>query len=183
MMVMVAVFVGCSILLFNYSFNTKLNRDAEQKKVDQVNQRIAAFTVQHQVDPRTEDYHAFVALVEQLKNSRRDWTPIFELITKNLYKSSRLLTMEVNDKDVMLLHLEFASLKEAAYYTVLLQNSTLLEKVSVQDISISKKSKGMDKTAVSQMEAGKTAGSIQTSTVVSYSVSLEILLKSLVSGK
>jgi hypothetical protein len=183
MIAMVVVFVGCSIILWFYSFNINMNMDAEQKKVDQANKQIAALTVLHQIDPRTQDFNSFTALLQQLKNGRRDWAPIFDLITKNLYKSSRLLAMEVNDKEVISLNLEFASLKEIAYYTILLQNSTLIERVSVKEVSISKKSKVVGKTPVSQAEAGKTDSAIQTSTLVSYSVSLEIQIKSLVSGK
>jgi hypothetical protein len=181
MIAMVAVFVGCSIFLFFYSFHTNMNMDAELKKVEQANKHLAALTVLHQADPRTQDYHSFAALLQQLKNNRRDWTPVFDLITKNLYESSRLLTMEVNDKEVMSLNLEFASLKEVAYYTILLQNSTLVERVSVKDIS--KSSKVVNETPVSQVEAGKSDRAVQTSALISYSVSLEMQLKSLVSGK
>jgi hypothetical protein len=180
---MIVAFIGCSMLLLFYSFNTNINMDAEQKKVDQANKRIAALTVLHQVDPRTQDYDSFAALLQQLNKSRRDWAPIYDLITKNLYKSSRLLTMEVNDKEVISLHMEFASLKEVAYYMILLQNSTLVERVSINDISISKKTKAAAQTSVSQVEPGKSDSVIQTNTLQSYSVSLEIQLKSLVSGK
>jgi hypothetical protein len=183
---MILVFLGLGIFLFFYSFTTNMNIDAEQKKVDQVKAHIITLTAKQQVDPRTQDYTAFSTKLNQLKAGRRDWAPIFDLITKSLYKTSRLLTMDVNDKEIMSLNLEFASFKEVAYYTILLQNSTLVEQVSIKDISIAKKSKVEDlspKTPAFQAEAGKLDSSIQTSTLISYSVYLEIKLKSLVSGK
>jgi hypothetical protein len=183
MIVMILVFVGCGVFFFFSSFHTEMNMDAEQKKVELANKRVAALTAQHQIDPQTQDYHTFAALLQQLKESRRDWAPIFDLITKNLYKTSRLLTMDINDKGVMSLNLEFASVKEVAYYTTLLQNSNLVEQVSIKDISISKKSKLIGKTQGSPVETGKSVSGLQTTTLVSYSVSMQIQLKSLVSGK
>jgi hypothetical protein len=183
---MIIVFLGLGIYLFFYSFTTNLNIDAEQKKVDQAKARINTLTALHQVDPLTQDYTAFSSKLNQLKSGRRDWAPIYNLITKSLYKSSRLITMDVNDKELMSLSLEFASFKEIAYYTILLQNSTLVDQVSIKDISISKKSKVVvpsPTTPDSQVGAGNSVSAIQTSTLISYSVSLEIQLKSLVSGK
>jgi Tfp pilus assembly protein PilN len=183
---MIIVFLGFGIYLFFYSFTTNMNIDAEQKKVDQAKARIITLTAMHQVDPLTQDYTAFLTKINQLKSGRRDWAPIFDLITKSLYKSSRLLTMDVNDKEVMSINLEFASFKEVAYYTILLQNSTLVDQVSIKDISISKKSKAVGpspSTPVSQLGAGNPKSAIQTNTLISYSVSMEIQLKSLVSGK
>jgi hypothetical protein len=180
---MVVVFFGCSFILLFFSFNTDQNMEAERKKIEEANKRIAALTVLHQVDPRTQDYDAYAALLQQLTKSRRDWTPVFELITKNLYKSSRLLSMEVNDKAAVSVNLEFAALNEVAYYTILLQNSPLIEQVSVKGISITKKSKEEVKLPLSQMKPGKLDNPIQTTTLVSYLVTMELQLKSLVSGK
>jgi hypothetical protein len=71
---------------------------------------------------------------------------------------------------MMSLKLEFASLKEVAYYTTLLENSVLVKQVSIKDISHAKKVLVQSPT-------------IQTSTLVYYSVSLDIQLKSLGGGK
>jgi hypothetical protein len=166
------VFVGCGILLLFYSFSISINMEAEQRKNDQESARIRSLTALHQVDPLTQDYNTFAALMQQLKDGRRDWAPLFDLITKNLYKSSRLLTMTVNDKEVITLNLEFVSLKEVAYYTSILQSSPLVDSVSVKNTAITVKSKLLN------------SGSVEkTINYTYYSVSLEIKLKSLAKGK
>jgi Tfp pilus assembly protein PilN len=183
---MLVIFIGCGILLFFSSFNTNMNMEAEQRKNDQEAAKIRTLTALHQVDPRTQDYNTFAALLQQLKDGRRDWAPLFDLITKNLYKSSRLLTMTVNDKEVISLNLEFASMNEVAYYTTLLQKSPLVDSVSVKDIAIAKKSKLLNSGSNAlNATATKPTASVKPieQTITYYSVSLEIQLKSLVKGK
>jgi hypothetical protein len=171
---MIIIFVGCGILLFLYSFSTNMHIDAEQKKVDQTKAQIIKLTAMHQVDPRTQDFNIFSVKINELKSGKRDWVPIFDLITTNLYKSSRLLTMKVDAKDLISADFQFASLKEVAFYSTLLKNSPYVEKVYSKEITQNKASKTLGSSSPNSSNA---------STIVYYSVSLDIQLKPLVKEK
>jgi hypothetical protein len=151
-----------------------MNMDAEQKKVEQAKARIITLTAMHQVDPLTQDFNVFSAKINELKSSKRNWVPIFDLITTNLYKSSRLLTMKEDAKELISADFQFTSLKEVAYYSTLLKNSPYVEKVSLKEISQSKASKTLKSSSTT---------SSNVTTIIYYSVSLDIQLKPLVKGK
>jgi hypothetical protein len=171
---MIIIFVGCGILLFFYSFTTNMNMDAEQKKVDHAKAQIITLTAMHQVDPRTQDFNIFSAKINELKSGKRDWAPIFDLITTNLYKSSRLLTMKVDAKELISADFQFTSLEEVAFYSTLLKNSPYVEKVYSKEITQNKASKTLGSSSPNSSNA---------STIVYYSVSLDIQLKPLVKEK
>jgi hypothetical protein len=148
-----------------------MNMDAEQKKVDHAKAQIITLKTMHQVDPRTQDFTAFSAILNQLKAERRDWAPIFDLITTNLYKTSRLITMKVDAKELISADFQFTSLKEVAFYSTLLKNSPYVEKVYSKGITENKASKTLESSSTNSANA---------STIIYYTVSLDIQLKPLV---
>ena len=141
MIAMIVLFVGSALVLFFYSFSTNVNMEADKNKIKQLNTRIRTLNALHQVDPKTKDYEAFLAQINQVKSESRDWVPVFQLISTNLFKTSRLLNMDATDKEILTLHLEFAFLQEVANYAILLKRSPLLDKVSIKEISQAQRSK------------------------------------------
>jgi hypothetical protein len=137
---MICFFAATGLTLFLYSFTTHSNNTTEQNQIDKLKLRITALNSLHQVDPLTKDYETFVAQLKQLKAERRDWVPFFDLVTGNLYKSSRLIKMAVDKDAVVSLKLEFTALKDVAEYTTLLQKSELIEQIEMDNIQETYKS-------------------------------------------
>lgn len=137
---MICFFVATGVSLSLYSFTTHSNNTSGQNEVDKLQLRINELNNLHQADPLIADYEAFVTQVKQLKSERRDWVPFFNMITTNLFKSSRIIKMAVNKDEVVTLNMEFTSLKDAAEYTTLLQRFELTEQAEMDKIKLIYKS-------------------------------------------
>jgi hypothetical protein len=145
-------FLAIAFSLLFYSYTLEKGTNGSAQAINLLQASISKLTSQRQIDPLTKEVQALSTEVTKLKETRRDWLPFYELITSNLPKTARVLSAEVTDNEGtsasnqangqaaalqndqnthVRMFAEFTDLQAVAQYTVLMQNSELVDTVSV----------------------------------------------------
>ncbi|MDF2960942.1 MAG: hypothetical protein K0S39_2677 [Paenibacillus sp.] len=132
----VSIFLLMTVLLvFSvYSSDTTTNKKTAQ--IAEMQQRIQRLNAVRQVDQTTLDYTKFNEELRKVKETRRYWVPVFELLSNNVPPTARIVNMGVEEQEKMSLNMEFADLTQIANFMTLLQKASLFDNVTV--ISIEK---------------------------------------------
>ncbi|CAG7648265.1 hypothetical protein ACFQI7_12880 [Paenibacillus allorhizosphaerae] len=131
----IGVSLLAAVLISTFVVRYHGNVDMQLTQIDQMQKRIEQLNALRQVDPRTEYYNKMYADFSKLIENRRNWIPVFELLSKNVPPTARVVTMGVKEREKMTLQMEFADWKLAAEYVTALQQSGLFETVQVAEIN------------------------------------------------
>lgn len=153
MLVSAIFFLTIAFSLLFYSYTLEKGTNGSVQAITLLQASISKLTSQRQIDPLTKEVQALSTEVTKLKETRRDWLPFYDLMTSQLPKTARLLSAEVtdtsegtsasnqangqaaalqNDQNTHVrMFAEFTDLQAVAQYTVLMQNSELVDTVSV----------------------------------------------------
>ncbi|MEF3303759.1 PilN domain-containing protein [Paenibacillus sp. GYB003] len=158
-------------------FVVRYDGDLERRtaEIERMRLDLQRATAARQVDRRTQDYNAMTAGVAKLKDSRRDWSPVFELVSRYVPQTARIVAMEAKEQNRIALGMEFADLTQIAEYTVHLQKSGLIAAVRVSGIERQEKHAGTP--AVSSPPVNPPGSA------ASYNVAIQITLQPLSNGK
>jgi hypothetical protein len=146
-------FLTIAFSLLFYSYQLEKGTNGGDQAINLLQASISKLTSQRQIDPITKEVQALSAEVTKLKETRRDWLPFYDLITSRLPKTARLLSAEVTDTSEgtsasnqangqaaalqndqsthVRMFTEFTDLQAVAEYAVLMQNSELVDTLSV----------------------------------------------------
>lgn len=143
----VSMLVAGALVAYHYDLQQGLSGKA--LAAEQLNANVRELSQQRTVDPVTVEYNKFLKEIQQLRSQRYDWVPVFGLLTSQLPETSRLLTVQYNMEAAanssqaggavptpyVSLKGEFASLEQSIEYIVRLQQSPLVERVDIEDIT------------------------------------------------
>lgn len=154
--VLIALLIGFFVVRYDANIDDKSGQTAE------IQEKIKQLQALRTVDSVTVDYNALNEEVNKLKASRRYWIPVFEALSGNLPKTSRITSLGFDEHEKLTIAMETDTLDHIADYTTLLQQVPLVAKLSVAKIEKISKS-----------------ASIGDRTLYAYSVSIEISLTKL----
>lgn len=117
-----------------YSFQVERNIDDLMVQSQGMKNQIHALLQARQPDPITNDYNAFLQEVNHIKSKRIYWNPLLTFITNQLPELSRLVSISVETSEKITVNLEFVNLDDTAQYVAMLQQSALLEQVTVKHV-------------------------------------------------
>lgn len=130
----VLIILTTSYYHYDLSKQQRVELDQKQQLKQSYDIRIQNLTADLQVDQKNTDYLNYKDRVAELKDSRIDWVPVFEVLTTSLKSPSRIISMESADKEILTIHFDFVEYDNMVDYLVLLEKSTLLEVVSPVNI-------------------------------------------------
>ncbi|WP_438445776.1 PilN domain-containing protein [Gorillibacterium sp. sgz5001074] len=124
---------GCAGMIY-YHVHTSQNVQAKDELKAKLESQVAVLRKERIVDTRSAQYQAFVKDLDKVKAARKDWLPVFQVLTSQLPVTSRIQTMSSDAKGKVKLELQMKTLEDVSGYIVLLQKSSLFQTVTAQSI-------------------------------------------------
>jgi Tfp pilus assembly protein PilN len=126
-----------AVILCTIYYNYNVNTGQQEEQIKAMQSRIQQLNSLRVLDQLTTDYNMLSAEISKLKENRNYWIPVFELMSKSVPASARVVSMGVkpNEQEKMVMSMEFSDLATVAEYMTVLQGSSIFQTVGVQSIT------------------------------------------------
>lgn len=135
------IFLIPATLIVYMGWSSNMSSEAIKKEIVQKENRVEQLKGQLKTEATTLVFQRFSDEIKTLKDNRRYWVPVFEMISKSLPDTSRVTRMNVNTQEEISIRYQFEELVQVADYLVSLQSSELTERVDVNSISRSEQTR------------------------------------------
>jgi hypothetical protein len=132
--IIVSLLIAVLLIFTVYRSDVNVNKKTDQ--IAEMKQRVQQLNQLRQIDQTTTEYKTFNDELRKVKETRRYWMPVFDLLSTSVQPTARVVTMGAKEQGKMSLDMEFSDLNQIANYVALLQKSSIFNEVSV--ISIQK---------------------------------------------
>jgi Tfp pilus assembly protein PilN len=130
----VSISLLTSVLLIFTVHRTDVTMIQKADQISLINERVRELNQLGQIDQTTNDYNAFNDELRKVKENRRYWMPVFDLLSSNVPPTARIVMMAAKEDRNMSLNMEFADLQQVADFVANLQKSSVFDDVWVQNI-------------------------------------------------
>jgi hypothetical protein len=107
-----------------------------ESEIASVQSKVTFLKKQREIDPITQSYNELNKEVLTIRDNRKDWPSVMEMVTQGMPSSSKLSRAAVTEGRVLELESSFDELGQVADYIVYLKGTGLFEPISVKSVEL-----------------------------------------------